>query len=351
MSEALFRAARELRRADPGPGVWEALDLARTQMAHTQTVIRESLSEDVVGIVFSQLSNPVDPRDAVAFGSASSWLREQEQTQALMQQLRADHETVTALCHKTQSSFSSRNHKTGRTCKELREAKVIYWTDRGLSTADLAVLGTLGAVLPALLVLHLSESAGTACGPDGVQQLLGGLGTLQAVRSFVLIGMHVGDAGASALAAALDRGALPRLVGLGLNSCGIGDAELVALAPALRRRPALLVLFLGLNPLGDEGLAALVAPPPPGALPLPTAGGLKKLQLLNLKDTQVSDAGCATLAAALDSGALPALEDLTLDGIPASAAAKEAAHKGLWTCMRHWRPRSRAGFPSESSLV
>ena len=330
MSEALFRAARELRRADPGPGVWEALDLARTQMAHTQTVIRESLSEDVVGIVFSQLSNPVDPRDAVAFGSASSWLREQEQTQALMQQLRADHETVTALCHKTQSSFSSRNHKTGRTCKELREAKVIYWTDRGLSTADLAVLGTLGAVLPALLVLHLSESAGTACGPDGVQQLLGGLGTLQAVRSFVLIGMHVGDAGASALAAALRRGALPQLRSLVLNRAAIGDAGLVGLAPALRRLPALERLYLAGNPFGDEGLAALVAPLPAGAPPLP-AGVLTKLKRLNLSITQVTDAGCATLVAALHRGALPALEDLCLSNTLASDAATAAVQEALAT--------------------
>ena len=49
-----------------------------------------------------------------------------------------------------------------------------------------------------------------------------------------------------------------------------------------------------------------------------------KLKVLYLSDTQVTDAGCATLAAALDSGALPALEHLFLDDIPASAAAKAA---------------------------
>ena len=56
--------------------------------------------------------------------------------------------------------------------------------------------------------------------------------------------MHVGDAGASALAAALDRGALPRLEVLDLGDAAIGDAGLVALAPALRRRPALRRLCL-----------------------------------------------------------------------------------------------------------
>ena len=63
------------------------------------------------------------------------------------------------------------------------------------------------------------------------------------------------------------------------------------------------------NPFGDKGLAALVAPPPPpaGALP-PPAGVLTKLKRLYLDYTQITDAGCAALAAALDSGALPALE-------------------------------------------
>ena len=80
------------------------------------------------------------------------------------------------------------------------------------------------------------------------------------------------------------------------------------------------------NPFGDEGLAALVAPPPPaGTLPLPT-GGLKKLKVLDLDRTQVTDAGCTALAAALDSGALPALEKLNLNRIPASDAAKAAVY-------------------------
>ena len=78
------------------------------------------------------------------------------------------------------------------------------------------------------------------------------------------------------------------------------------------------------NPFGDEGLAALVAPPPPAGAPPPTAVGLAKLRTLELTSTQVTDAGCATLAAALGSGALPALQRLNLAGIPASAAAKAA---------------------------
>ena len=80
------------------------------------------------------------------------------------------------------------------------------------------------------------------------------------------------------------------------------------------------------NPFGDEGLAALVAPPPPAGAPPPPAGGLAKLKELYLSSTQITDAGCAALAAALDSGALPALEGLSLYRTLASVAAKTGVH-------------------------
>ena len=92
------------------------------------------------------------------------------------------------------------------------------------------------------------------------------------------------------------------------------------------------------NLFGDEGLAARVAPPPPaGALPT-TTGVLTKLKVLNLSYTQVTDAGCAALAAALDSGALPALNGLCLNDIPASAAAKEAVYaaRDVWRQNFEW---------------
>jgi hypothetical protein len=140
----------------------------------------------------------------------------------------------------------------------------------------------------------------------------------------------VGDAGASALAAALGRGALPRLKHLFLRSTALGDAGLAALAPALRQLPALERLGFGDNPLGDEGLAALVAPPPPPAgAPPPPTGGLTKLKWLDLSHTQIADTGCAALAEALDSGTLPARAHLILQGIPASAVATVAVTQAL----------------------
>ena len=75
-----------------------------------------------------------------------------------------------------------------RNCKELREAKKVGWRGKGLSAADLATLGTLSSVLPALEWLVLSQSSG-AEGPDGVQRLVEGLGegALPAVILFQLV--------------------------------------------------------------------------------------------------------------------------------------------------------------------
>jgi hypothetical protein len=288
-----------------------------------------ALSGDEQCIIFSQLCNALDAGIAVAFSSTSSELR--ALTQAPRQQLRADYEVATALGRKLGK----------RSCKELREeAKELRCINKGLSVDDLAMLGTLGSVLPALEELYLYQPT---AGPDGVQRLAErlGAGALPAATLLGLTDMHVGDAGASALAAALGRGALPRLKHLYLTNAAIGDAGLVALAPALRRLPELEILHLMGNPFGDEGLAALAAPPPPpaGALP-PPAGVLTKLEVLGLSRTQVTDAGCAALAAALDSGALSVLEVVYMNGIPASDAAITAVFAALE------RTASRAAMPS-----
>ena len=287
-----------------------------------------ALPGDVQRVIFAQLCNPLDPGVAVAFGSTNSELW--TLTQAPRQQLQADHEAAAAL-----------GRKAGKqSCKELREAEVVRWNRKGLSVDDLALLGTLGSVLPALDSLGLHEPA---AGPDGVQRLAEklGAGALPAVTFLSLDSTHVGDAGASALAAALGRGALPRLKNLYLVRTALGDAGLVALAPALRRLPALEDLDLAGNPFGNEGLAALVAPPPPPAgAPPPTTGGLTKLKELNLSSIQITDAGCDALAAALVCGALPALGTLFLFGTRASAAAKDTVREALE------RDISRAGAPS-----
>jgi len=298
-----------------------------------------ALSGDEQLVIFSRLCNVLDPGVAVAFGSASSELW--TLTQVPRQQLQADYEAAAALGLKAGK----------RSCKELREANRVVWHRKGLSLDDLTLLGTLGSVLPALEKLYLINEP--AAGPDGVQRLAEklGAGALPAVSWLDLGGTHVGDAGASALAAALGRGALPRLKHLALSSTAIGDAGLVALAPALRRRPALKSLYLSLNPIGNEGLAALVAPPPAAGAPPPTTttGGLIKLKELSLNCTRITDAGCGTLAAALDSGALPALKMLSLHGTPASATAIGAVHEALRSRRKDEEPLTESEEGEEES--
>ena len=311
--------------------IWPSAGCARRVVLHDplphETIERVLLCGDVQCIIFSHLCNTLDPGAAVAVSSISSELR--ALTLAQRQQLKADYNAAAALALKLGM----------KSCKELREAKTSgIGPPVGLSADNLATLGTLVSVLPALETLgfkpplpNLNEQAP---GPDGVQQLAEklGAGALPALTALDLRAMHVGDAGASALAAALDRGALPRLTRLLLTHTAIGDAGLVALAPALLRRPRLHALVLdGNRLLGDEGAAALVAPPPPpaGATPPPT-GELSNLTQISLRDTQVTDRGFLHLAAALRSGALPALIDLFLRGTPVSATSKHEsrAHRG-----------------------
>eukprot|EP00964_Phaeocystis_antarctica_P137596 scaffold102178_cov69-Phaeocystis_antarctica.AAC.6 len=159
------------------------------------------LSADAQGIILGQLCNALEPRLAWYFSSASSELRALL-TPTLRQQLRADHEVAAALCLKVGLP----------SCKELREAKKVTWVNKSLTAADLATLSTLGSVLPALQSLTIWDYSGAA-GPDGVQRLVVGLGVgaLPAVDSLDFANLDMRDAGTSALAAALGRGALPRL--------------------------------------------------------------------------------------------------------------------------------------------
>jgi hypothetical protein len=60
-----------------------------------------------------------------------------------------------------------------RSCKELREAKRLRLNNKGLSADNLALLGTLGSVLPALETLVLIGYSGAAS-PDGLERLVEG---------------------------------------------------------------------------------------------------------------------------------------------------------------------------------
>ena len=161
---------------------------------HDESPGLSALSEDEVRNIFWHACNPLEPRVALAFSSASRELWALTLAQRL--QLRSNHEAVAALCHTI-------GPRRMRGCKKLREARVIECdkTDsRRLSAADLTMLGTLGPVLPALEEMRFS-----CCDTphDGVHRLVAelGAGSLPAMTKLAIYYVHVGDAGAEALAA------------------------------------------------------------------------------------------------------------------------------------------------------
>tara|TARA_B110001452_G_C15198749_1_gene416085 strand:- start:764 stop:1267 length:504 start_codon:yes stop_codon:yes gene_type:complete len=136
-----------------------------------------------------------------------------------------------------------------------------------------------------------------------------------------------GPAGAEAFAAALRRGTMPRLVVLSLNLNPIGNRGVAGLVALLRKLPAFKILDLYMCGIGDEGVASLVADL--------GKDDFKALICLWLSHNNITDAGMATLAAALGSGSLPKLRshqanELTfLDQNQSSASAVQAVEDAL----------------------
>ena len=131
----------------------------------SRTARLDALPEEIQQIVFGQLCKALDPRSAVAYSSASKGLRELMQRvgegagKSPLQQLKEENAAAAALGRKLRL----------QSCKALREAKDIWWFNKGLSAADLATLGKLTPVLPALEELELTERSASA-GPDGGQR-------------------------------------------------------------------------------------------------------------------------------------------------------------------------------------
>ena len=267
-----------------------------------------ALSHDEVGVVFEALATPLEPHVAVALASTCRGLR--VPTVAALAELKRRHEAVKALLRKPRLS-----------CAELREAASLSWYGMTLTVADCTALADVikSSGLPRLERLVLRDNF---LGTEGMQALSEGLecGALPSLKCLDLGNNGIGEAGASALGAALGRGALPRLQELGLGNNGLGCAGLIALAPGLRAHPQLKKLYFFFNGIGDDGVAALVAP---------GEGVLPSLETLDLERNQVTDAGCAALVAARSSGAMSSLKIIELESNPASAAARAALGTAL----------------------
>ena len=267
------------------------------------------LNDDELEVIAGALADLLAPRVAVALASTCKGLR--VPTAAVVAELRRRHEAAKALCRK---------ERNGTSCAAVGGAKQLDWRLKGLALADCTALADVIAThgLPRLEELSLGANQ---FGAEGMQALAVGLGG-GALPSLTYLDLSfnnngIGAAGASALGAALGRGALPRLQVLDLTDNGYGSAGLIALAPGLRARPQLKELSLRHDGIGDDGVAALVAP---------GEGVLPSLEVLHLYDNQVTDAGCSALVAALSSGAMPSLKSLDLDNNPASAAAQRAVY-------------------------
>jgi len=101
-------------------------------------------------------------------------------------------------------------------------------------------------------------------------------------------GGNIALAGAAALAAVLQRGALSSSQDLILSYNNIADDGLKALAAPLRKHPNISEnsTSLAQNGIGDEGIAALLAP---------EEGVLAKLSVLILRENVITDVGCTMM--------------------------------------------------------
>ena len=198
------------------------------------------------------------------------------------------------------------------------------------------------------------------------QALDGGDGQLR------LADLHVGDAGAAVLAAALQVVPRDRFCRLWLTANAITAAGVRRLAPALQR-PELRWLVVRNATLGDDGVAALAAALPPTlehldfgfcgcgdrgfeamATALPALTRLKTL--ICDSSVCVGGRGWAALASALPS--LPALEQLVandctglgIDGVTALAAAVPQCCRLRWLSL-NGSFRSRAQLEQASAVM
>jgi len=271
-----------------------------------------TLSHDELGVIFDGLADPLQPVVAVAFSSTCKGLW--TPLQAALEVLKKRHSRAVALCY-----------KFGKRCANLRDAKGLDWSSKGLTAVDMATLAMILRTngLPRLENLSLFANS---FGDAGVQAMCEGLGrgAVPSLRVLNLGFNMVGPVGSEALAAALHRGAMPKLAVLVLIHNPIGKQGMAALATSLRKLPVLKRLSLSYCSIDDEGLTSLV-----GNL---GKDDLKALEKLELSSNNITDVGCAMVEKAIDAGSLPAVRrvlDLDLGDNDASDEAAAAVDDAL----------------------
>lgn len=292
-----------------------------------------SLGDDGIELVAAALAVPFPP---VGVGRLSSACRELHRMLLPVRQklVALSHSIHTFLLRKCSPFLSVPYHTT---------VEMLFHEHR-LAADDCDVLGELVRVetLPNLRTLSLYRQP--LVGPVGMRALARGLcarsAPLATLQELNLYQCALTATGAAALAPGL--AALPGMQRLYLSDNAVGDVGLSALAPQLIRLDQLHILTLCDNDIGDRGLEALldaiVAHPLVHRLP-----SLREITLLGRN--AISDAGCASLAAALVGGALPCLRCSVnfMRGCPASKAA-------IWQVICAARGSTRPAHLRKSSV-
>jgi len=192
--------------------------------------------------------------------------------------------------------------------------------DHGAERVALALAGNR-----ALVALHLSDNGIRDAGAELIAEALEGNCTLTALH---LSRNSIGPHGAAKLAAVLASGALAEL---DLSDNRLGDAGAVALAGALEPTARLETLDLRVNSVGDEGAESL-------ALVLARNAALTAL---HLRDNCIGDAGAERIAEALQDNTHLTTLDLSYNhrlsrkGAQRMIAALEASFSLMTLHLRH----------------
>ena len=239
-----------------------------------------AMSHDELGVIVDGLADPLQPVVAVALSSTCKGLR--TPLRAALEVLKERHEKAKKLCDKV-------DHPRFRVrVAWLPHLAMLNWQNKDFTASDMATLAILLPWMPCLEELLLGHSFGDGCMPSLFERLERGVAP--SLTKLYIQNNNIGPAGAEALAAALRRGAMPKLMRLTLaNNPTLGNQGAAALGAVLRKRSVFERLDLGVCGIGDEGVASLVD----------NLGkdDFKALRSILLRNNNITDAGMATLAA------------------------------------------------------